>query len=268
MGESFHLVKTANPREFALRMDVVTRDMTPDLIPEIGTPLSEIPDIWKSRIPDAWRHYVFCEVGESSPGFFNFTFCAPKSDAERNEPFEVFTTNEEYPWPDVLVGNLQFLEDINNPVQSVRPNASGTEEVYIPRIYVQRKIKRGITVDSLCIVRRYQSDHTPFPESEIAHDEPIPGEIYWNFPGADQGRLVCLHEPQTIPGRFSPYVTVSGSTVGTVGGLILQEQHIPRTNFKDWAPFILRNRPTQTNGIWSREEVEIYPPVGNKPVIF
>jgi hypothetical protein len=201
-------------------------------VPQTGTLLSELRGVNISRIPSIFSSYALSKIVGGPPGFATLYFVPPISNLERLTPtaYSAYPSNEEYPWPDVLV-DIDFI-----PI-----SASGHTS--------KRKMRTGATLDSPVLVELFQGDHLPFPESFIEHTEPCPREVYWNISG-DSGKLKCLHKKVTIPG-FRP--GIAGITYKA-------------TNFEDWGEFVLRCRQEFIDGAYHVTRETIRPAYLPDPV--
>ena len=195
-------------------------------LPPIGIRVYELKGVNITRIPAMFQNYVLSEIGQGPPGFATLFFVKQLTDDFRANPtpYRTYTTNEEYPWPDVLIGDLNFTDN----------GFSGYS--------LTRKMRTGATLDSPVLVELFQGDHLPFPDTLLEHTEPVPREIYWNVL-ANSGRLNCLHKKITIPGYTS-----------SVEGITYKE-----TNFEDWGEFILRCRQEFIDGAYHLKRETIRP---------
>ena len=194
-------------------------------LPPVGTILSTIKGVNISRIPSIFSSYALSKIEGGPPGFATLYFVPPISDLERLSPtpYRSYSTNEEYPWPDVLT-EIHFK---NNGFDGYTSS---------------RKMRTGATLDSPVLVELFQGDHLPFPDSFLEHTEPCPREIYWNIL-ADSGRLKCLHKKVTVPGY----------ALGTTGITY------KATNFEDWGEFVIRCRQEFIDGAYHVRRETIRP---------
>ena len=265
MAESFKFFKTRDEQRPGLAIDVQMDWITPATMPVLGAALSTLSPKIKRRIPTAWHTYVFCGISDGPPGHCTMSFCEAKTAASRVIPFQTFPTYKEHPWPAVLY-SLRFVPDDKFPRSASFGSNGLSGKVYAPSWYTRRTWREGVVYDSRCIVERFLSDSTPFTDAELAHTQPVPGVVEWDFNGAS-GSMLCLHPDVKIPSQGKAYTTLYNATSGSASAAQIPERIFPATFFEEWTPFVLSDSQNEENGMFFREKVTIYPPPQNDLII-
>lgn len=253
MAATFQTIPTANPSESAFVLTVDDNLITPDTLPAVGTRYSAWPLGQRDRTQDTeWDNYVFVDTTDAAPGRRAFVFGKQHNAATKNVPFETVWDTEFYRWPTVVVQRLRLLESSN----------SNSVDRWLRDKWL---IKSAAEVNSLIKIERFQ-DASPWEASALRHITPITDDL--RIPQAFTDDLTindCLHEEIRFDGedeRIGAPTTkrvIDSNGVGSSLGYT-----VPATNFADWTPFVLRDSQKQSNGLWVREKVTVYPPINAK----
>lgn len=262
LDPSFDLVPTPNPQEFSLRVSLDATMFKPDTMVPPGTPYKECRFLSKrGRMQfQGFEDYVYTYCSQDGGNLW-FYFGKRRTEENRDVPFRSFYTYEDYPWPAVL-------EDIYI-VQSSFPQTAynGTTTITAPSYFARYRYRPAVSVDSMCLVEQFL-DAVPWREEEMYHDQPIPGDVNATYLGLDINFPRCLHKDvrfvETVPGA---QVVVGAGMVSPPAGRNTDVSFFPKTNFVNWATFVLKDQQQPTGGMFLRERVTIYPPAQQRAII-
>ena len=253
MAATFQTIPTANPAESAFVLTVDDNLITPDTLPAAGTTYAQWTLGQRERTKDTeWDDYIFVDTMDAAPGRRAFVFGKSHGAATVDVPFETVWDTEFHRWPAVVVQQLKVLS-ISNVA------SSSALDSHLANRYLIKSAAEG---NSLVKIEHFQNA-LPWAGTALRHPTPVtddlelPENTWYN----DAPRTIikdCLH------GDIKVYETVTHSFAErnrTTGGL---GHTIPATNFTDWIPYVLRDTQKQSNGLWVREKVTVYPPINAK----
>ena len=200
--------------------------------------------------------YVYTYASPADDRHTFFHFAKPRTDAERNVPFETYWTTRNYPWPAVLedlyfVESTTFVNSVNN----------GSSAVTSPRYFKRDVYRESVNVDSRVKVEQFISEQ-PWNRNSLVHPQPIPTSIDTSFVGLSVNYPKCLHPLVEIPELVPSYTLVENAGVVNPGRVRAPSKQVfPATNFTDWRPFVISDQVEPTRGVWLREKATIYPPL-------
>lgn len=260
MPSNFELVTTPDPTEFTLRTRVADTQINKgNLLTCNGKlerylPYKEFAWAARRERVEEFGDYVYTYSEPADAGHKWFYFARPRTQKERDTPFEVLYTTRQYAWPAVL-------EDLYI-VSSTFPQSTynGSATVTAPRYFARYKYRPSVSINSRLKIEQFLSEK-PWPSTSLTHQEPLPTEVNGNFLGLDVNFPKCLHPrielPELVPG--AQIVFNAGAIEKTRGGTP-SKQIFPATNFEDWRPFVAEDQVQPQRGLWLREKVTIYPP--------
>lgn len=270
MPESdFQIHSTPDPTQFTVSMRVPDQTFNPELIQRPGSPI-----VLRRLLPykeTGWAlreggrvkeygDYVYSFCRDDGPGFKRFFFVKPKTQEERNTPFETIWSSRPVSWPAVLE-DLWFI----------RTNRGLATEY----AYARRRYRPAVNVASQIRIDHYLSE-VPWSKQATTHEEPIPTEVSGTMlvvVGSGGGtRLLpinvdigkCLHPEVILSGplnvasaeRIPNAGTIPQSYVGNPTG----NQVFPPTNMGDWQTYVLQDTVQPVGGLYLREKVTVFPP--------
>ena len=260
----FELIPTPDPVEFAIRIKVENKSIPEGLqlmVSSGSTPLvlyTEYKDFsWaKSAIRiNEFGSYVYTYASAADDRHTYFHFAVPRTQTERDTPFETYWTSRVYPWPAVLqdlyfVKSDTFVNSVNN----------GASAVTTPRYFKRDVYRPSVSVNSRIRVEQYISER-PWPGNALRHRQPIPTEVNFSFVGLSANYPKCLHPRIEVPELVPSYQLVEGAGVINPARVRAPSKQIfPATNFTDWQPFVINDSVEPTSGLWLREKATIFPP--------
>jgi hypothetical protein len=262
----WRLVQTPNPSEFAFAVNVPqdTVGKNPTFAPQPGDLFKNlgvvngksygwIPDPALAQ-DDRFGLYEYVQMAAFKAGDdAMFIYGKPKTAAQKDTPFREIPEFGNHYWPPMLL-LLKFIPDRNFPITT---QGAGGQMIVGYRHYVREVFIPGANEGSMFITREYFAP-TQFEIGQAAVPEPT--AVSYDYLGARGSFPECLHERIRIPAMrtaFASYTTGGGSA-GASG--VLAGQIFPATNFTEWAPYILSDKQTLTEGGWHRIQVEVYPP--------
>jgi len=218
----------------------------PSNIPAVGQTWASWELGQKDRTIDPeWNGYVFVDAIEAAPGRRSFVFGKLKTGAAVDVPFETYFDSEFHRWPAVVIQTLRVIA-FNATGNSV--SANGVTDRY----FIKSATEGNCTIK----VEHFQNA-VPFDQSKMRHPIPVTDDL-------NLGTLVisdCLHGEirrfERTDSSGNAEVKLDSATTGL-------GYTIPATNFVDWAPYILKDSQKQSNGMWVREKVTIFPPINAK----
>lgn len=246
MAATFQTIPTMNPSESAFVFTMDDNLIKPSSLPTVGTKWRDWDLGQRDReIDPEWRDYVFVDAIEAAPGRRSFVFGKLKEGADADVPFETYYDNEFYRWPRVVKAKYNLV----NVVMNISTYGSGTSDVTPVRKFL---VKPPAEVESMVKIERFQNA-VPWDASKMRHRKPITSDI---------GDLVkdCLHPDIRIERDFVYIASEAYYLYPAMGTKV--DLFFPATNFTDWSPFVLKDSQKQVNGMWVREKVTIYPPIG------
>lgn len=220
------------------------------------------------RANEKWGDYVYVSCSKGGSGGISFLFGKPKTEnskdglGTKNIPFKIFPDTQNWTWPAVLldlyaIKTSRFPLAINN----------GEEIVTTPRILPRYKFIPEVNYNSNIIVRQFLSP-TPWSDAELTHEQPVPTDVNGSYIGVRMDFIRCLHPTIVFPElQYTAEVVVGVGNLNPPPGRNPNKTIIPATNFIDWQNFILRDTQQYVNGMWLREQVEIFPPPPPEEII-
>lgn len=260
MPSNFELVSTPSPTEFTIRTRVADTQINKgNLLTcngklDLYLPYKEFAWAVRRERVEEFGDYIYTYSEPADAGHKWFYFARPRTQKERDTPFETFWSSVQYPWPAVLE-QLIIL-------QSSFPQSTynGSTTVTAPRYFVRRKYRPSVSLNSRIKVEQFLSEK-PWPATALIHQEPIPTEVNGSYLGLDISFPKCLHPrielPELVPGAQA---ILNAGTVERNSGGTPTKQIFPATNFEDWRPFVKEDQVQPQRGLWLRERVTIYPP--------
>lgn len=252
---NFIVETTPNPAEVCFKVKADGNQLNPDSMPSLGLPYKNLSDqVANPRTGEGFDDYVFINSTQEGDDIWLY-FGKNKTTQEKNTPFRVSYSTRYYPWPPVLellkiVRTDEFPQVVN----------TGTKTVTAPRYFPRYKYRPTPSVNSVIKIEQFLAP-TPFDGQALIHPQPIPTEISGHYLGMSVSFPRCLHPKvildENVPGAF--VVEGQGTVEVPVTGS-LTTQVFPRTNFLDWAPFILEDQCQPVNGLYLRERITVYPP--------
>jgi len=270
MTSNFQLLPTPNPNEFMFSVTVPDQKINPELFLSPEKPLLEAgvtrykEFLWAvnaERANEKWGDYIYVACSKAKAGGMAFMFGKPKTEnskdglGTKNKPFKVFPDTHNYTWPAVLydlyaIKTNAFPLAINN----------GASIVTTPRILPRYKFVPEVNYNSPIIVRQFLSP-TPWSEADLTHEQPVPTDVNGSYIGVSMDFVRCLHPTVVFPEQqYTAEIIVGVGVQNPPPGRNPNKTIIPATNFLDRENFILRDTQQYVNGMWLREQVEIFPP--------
>jgi len=251
MAATFQTIPTANPAESAFVLTVDDNLITPLTLPAAGTTYAQWTLGQRERTKDTeWDDYIFVDTMDAAPGRRAFVFGKSHGATTVDEPFETVWDTEFHRWPAVVVQQLKVLTISNISIQS---------DGHLTNRYF---IKSAVEGNSLVKIEHFQNA-VSWGAASLRHPVPITDDLVlpehpWDLNRPQIEVKDCLH------GDIKVYESVANSFAEVrtdKGGL---GHTIPATNFTDWTPYVLRDTQKQSNGLWVREKVTVYPPINAK----
>lgn len=264
------LLPTPDPSSISFRISESAQQTRVGDIPRQGDKFANTR-LTKSRVAqDNFANYTYQYMdrdGQNLWFYFSFPYSEtidPVTGKPKNlVPYNTFTTNKRWQWPPVL-HRLIFTPDAL-PIITAVPSLSddkGYAQAFVQRLVPRRVFTPATSALCECVVEQFLSD---VPWDTVEHPQPVEGVVEWDLPGTSDS-INCLHPRIEIPSNGRPYVTVVNATP-TNNTPIGQNRIFPATNFEDWAPFVISDEITRTNGVYFRERVTIYPPAANERTV-
>jgi hypothetical protein len=255
------IIPTPSPTEVMIRLVVPDRIIQENmhLTPtgsflELYTPYKNVTWVAvKPRVQDFGDYlYVKSEKpGEDTTALF---FGKPKTNAEKNTPFRVYSDTHDYVWPAVLLD--QYILKSNFPITTYTGSTTDSATRYFQRF----RFVNATPYNSIVKIRQYLST-TPWDERELQHIQPVPTPINGAYLGLPINIPRCLHRRLTLPELVPGASIVLGAGMeGSDRFGTPKAQIFPATNFSTWVPFFMYDKQQMVNGIWLRESAEIFPP--------
>lgn len=265
----FQIHATPNPTEFMVSVRVPDEKFNPKLLQANGKTLVRLlpymdvswTTVQGGRVGEYGDYvYSFClDDGQDRTGYTwkRFYFVKPKTQEERDTPFETLWSTKMYPWPAVLL-ELWFE----------RTEVGGANEY----AYQRRRFRPSVTASSVIRIDHYLSE-IPWSKQAISHMQPIPTEISGrqvikrsngdatmnllvDFPKCLHPEVILTLPPNTVSGERIPNAGTQPPTyIGNV-----KQQVFPATNFTDWQPFVIQDIVQPVKGLYLREKITIWPP--------
>jgi hypothetical protein len=252
MAATFQTIPTANPAESAFVLTVDDNLITPLTLPAAGTTYAQWTLGQRERTKDTeWDDYIFVDTVDAAPGRRAFVFGKSHGESTINTPFETIWDTEFHRWPAVVSHQLKVL---------LISNVASQSDGHLTNRYL---IKSAVEGNSLVKIEHFQNA-VSWPQSAFRHPVPITDDLKLPELSDDSvglNKIVvndCLHGEiklyERVANSFAE-VNLNGSGLGHT---------IPATNFTDWAPYVLRDTQKQSNGLWVREKVTVFPPINAK----
>lgn len=247
---------------FRVPCDTVTQAMMPT--PLVTTYAAcKLPN--KQRVNEGtWKDFIFVADQDGPPGYIEFLFVPPITEAARNVPVPVLskTTSLRRPWDPCLL-KLGAIEDATQPM-TVELNGTRTD---VPRLFPRHYLLPGGVYACRVDIEVYVS-HDKFPDEMLADlVSPVPTDVSWNHQGRE-GRLQCLH------GDVEFAETQTSGTVkehwGTVDNrLVLGEKQVfPKTNMTKWVTHVYDiDHSDPINGMRRLTKWRVHPPPGARKIL-
>ena len=189
-----------------------------------------------------WGTYQFFsnENGPPGSGKIALIFGKHKTDSQKKTPFRTTTRFGNHYWHPVLK-EIRFIPVSGFPIYSGNVPAQRylVREVYIP------EMNEG----TLFVTEEY---FAPTPFSIPRHPVPTPTAISYHFLGGLRGSFPsCLHDTIDIAAQAA---LIGASPTG------LEGQIFPKTNFKEWAPYVVSDEQNRVEAGYHRIKVTCFPP--------
>jgi len=251
MAATFQTIPTANPAESAFVLTVDDNLITPATLPAVGTTYADWELGQRERTVDTeWDDYVFTETIDAAPGRRAFVFGKSQAAADVNTPFETIWDTEEHQWPAVIVQQLKVLV-----FYMATPAGNNLRSKFF--------IKSATSGSCMIKIERFQNA-VAWSNDQLRHPTPITDDLDLSA-GAEPGDQLrinnCLHgeirmlETADLNGNAWKNTSAPSAGLGFT---------IPATNFTDWIPYVKRDTQKQSNGLWVREKVTVFPPINAK----
>lgn len=270
MASNFQLLPTPNPDEFMFSVFVPDQKINPELFlgPEKALLKAGVTRykefLWAvnaERANEKWGDYIYVSCSKGGAGGISFLFGKPKTEnskeglGTKNIPFKVFSDTQNYTWPAVLI-DLYAIKTTTFPLAI----NNGSAIVTTPRVLPRYKFIPEVNYNSNIVVRQFLSP-TPWREADLTHEQPVPTDVNGSYIGVQMDFIRCLHPTIVFPElQYTAEVIVGVGNLNPPPGRNPNKTTIPATNFLDWENFILRDTQQYVNGMWLREQVEIFPP--------
>jgi len=270
MASNFQLLPTPDPNEFMFSVSVPDQKINPELFLSPEKPILQAgvtrykEFLWAvngERANEKWGDYIYVSCSKAGAGFISFLFGKSKTEnskdglGTKNKPFKVFPDTQNYTWPAVLL-DLYAIETNAFPLAI----NNGASIVTTPRILPRYKFIPEVNYNSTIIVRQFLSP-TPWSEADLTHEQPVPTDVNGSYIGVSMDFVRCLHPTVVFPEQqYTAEIIVGVGVQNPPPGRNPNKTIIPATNFIDWESFILRDTQQYVNGMWLREQVEIFPP--------
>lgn len=255
-GGQYNILSTPNPQELSFRVWVDSTKLRPEDIPaDLQTFRTTAEARRHQHLVQYYGDYVFT-YPEAGDGGMWLYYAKNKTDAEKNTPFETYSSRRDYHWPSVLedlyiVGTTEFPQTVGTG----SGNVSSTTR-YFPRF----RYRPSVSYNSRVKIEQFLSP-TKWPDSTFAKVQPVPTNIDAYFVGLSINFERCLHGDieftELVPGA---QVVFNAGMKNPPASRRTDKQFFPATNFTDWAPFVLDDRQQMTNGVFLRERISIFPP--------
>jgi len=251
MAATFQTIPTANPAESAFVLTVDDNLITPATLPAVNTTYADWLLGQRERTMDTeWDNYVFVDTLDAAPGRRAFLFGKSHGADTINVPFETIWDTEEHQWPAVIVQQLKVLVFF-----MTTPSGNNLRSRFF--------VKSATSGSCMIKIERFQNA-VPWTEADLRHPVPITDDLDLSA-GAEAGDILrinnCLHGEIRMFETADTNGNAWRNTESPAGGLGFT---IPATNFTDWTPYVKRDTQRQSNGLWVREKVTVFPPINAK----
>lgn len=183
-------------------------------------------------------------------------FLPSMTDAQRNTPYRTLTYTGNHRWGPIL----KFLEIIPNAFpRSTNGFVNGQAAIISgPSYYVKQGYIPECNEGTKFIEESFFSD---IPYQINQQETPVLQSVTYDVPGARGQFEECFHADITIPATQSvSWATFVGDNTSiAISGGQLGGQFFRKTNFTEWAPYVLTDQQKFSAG-YSRTRITVIPP--------
>jgi hypothetical protein len=260
-NDTHQTIPTPNPQERALlvrvREEVFSHD--PDVLPATGTSYGEFPrEMFGADYRREYEDYLYKGQLDNAGTYAVLAFAKDKTEAEKNEPFRrVWKKHGNHRWPPILK-SLYLLEDYNFPRSTNRVTRAGGSGVVIAPTYYDRVVYIPDTNEGTRFLVDEFFAATPFVIPR--YQTPVATGVQYSINGLQGSFPECLHDDIEIPSTTTASIAYQSGSAAAAGGS-LEGQFFPRTNFKNWRPYVVFDEQEEVPTGWSRMRIRVYPPM-------
>ncbi len=262
--EPFRLLPTPDPETFTFVTTHEQRSIK-EWPRKYGTVFGKWPHnqaSWKdtpspSGMP--YGDYIYSDSSEAPAGWVSFIWARPMTEEQKNTPFRTSSRFGNHHWPPILK-KVEILEDNSFPNST---NGYDGGVILAPRYFDRVVYIPSVDEGSLFLEEEYLSPD-PFEVGQTA--VPTPTAVSYSYLGVSGSFPECLHDRLVFPAkRMASRAWSQGDGAAGASGA-LGGQVFPRTNFTEWAPYIVSFNPQQVNGMYYAKKTTVFPPAIPKTI--
>jgi hypothetical protein len=267
VSNQFQILGTPNKNEEAFYIDLDQETLSKFRSGDFprtsdGGNTATVYEDWKYALPErvkqGWGDYIYTSKQEIGDGGLRFFWGLNKTEEEKNTPYQrVWKKHGNHRWPPILK-SLYLLEDYNFPRSTNRVTRAGGSGVVIAPTYYDRVVYIPDTNEGTRFLVEEFLAATPFVIPR--YQTPVATGVQYSINGLQGSFPECLHDDIEIPSTTTASIAYQSGSAAAAGGS-LEGQFFPRTNFKNWRPYVVFDEQEEVPTGWSRMRIRVYPPM-------